>query len=436
MLRRIEFKLFVFIIVCLVYGVGSSYYLQSTQRSRTEHAVKQMRDADVQEQIMTEHSTLNTAFYVGWLGVGGIGYLLLRGELQRMWNSRLAAIALLSISMTGCGGGCNGKPFEPVKLETIDSNEEAFLIPLTGDGKEQQASDNETYLKKNLVYTKQIKIPQQWVKTGYEVLLYSGEWRDAAKLIKVDIHPITREWTADSATGTSSRNEAIWVMTSDQVEFSTGWTITARIATQDDAIKFLHNYKNGSLTQTTDTEIRSKLQAEFGIEVTDLPMDELRKNAVPHIQKVVNKVIEFFKPRGISITNLGITGGFVYKDKSIMDTLVKVFNAEQQKAIATAEKNAQEERNHTVIFESQGKADALMKTKKAESDAIKLIADAKSYEMQKAKEDLKTYMELKRLELQSELLKKWNGEYPKWFFGGGNGSTPNTLLQLPQSDKP
>jgi len=33
---------------------------------------------------------------------------------------------------------------------------------------------------------------------------------------------------------------------------------------------------------------------------------------------------------------LGITGGFIYKDKSIMDTMVRVFNAEQEKAIATA----------------------------------------------------------------------------------------------------
>ena len=35
-------------------------------------------------------------------------------------------------------------------------------------------------------------------------------------------------------------------MTTDQVEFSTGWTCTARIDSRDDAVKFLHNYPAGS----------------------------------------------------------------------------------------------------------------------------------------------------------------------------------------------
>ena len=137
---------------------------------------------------------------------------------------------------------------------------------------------------------------------------WNGEWRDAAKLIKVDKSPVTREWTADPNTGTSNRNEAIWVMTSDQVEFSTGWTCTARIAARDDAVKFLHNYPSGSLQSVMDTEVRAKLQAEFGLEVTDLPMDELRKNATPHLKRVVEALTTFFSERGITITNLGITG--------------------------------------------------------------------------------------------------------------------------------
>ncbi|MFX6218217.1 hypothetical protein ABTF55_20675, partial [Acinetobacter baumannii] len=86
-----------------------------------------------------------------------------------------------------------------------------------------------------------------------------------------------------------------------------------------------------------------------------------------------------------------ITGGFVYKDKSIIDTMVKVFNAEQEKSIAIAKTNAQEEQNKAVILEAQGKADAIMKTKKAEADGIKLVADARAYEVDKVKADQKTY---------------------------------------------
>src|ERR1700722_3441507 len=184
-----------------------------------------------------------------------------------------------------------------------------------------------------------------------------------------------------------------------------------------------------------DSEVRSKLQAVFGLEVTDLPMDELRKRATPHIEKTTKSVTEFFDKRGITITNLGITGGFVYKDRSIIDTMVKVFNAEQEKSIAIAETNAQEERNKRVIFKSQGEADALMKTKKAEADGIKLVADARSYENEKAQKDGGVYLQLKQLELQKTLLEKWDGKYPLYFIGSGAGNNPNMLLQLPALDK-
>jgi hypothetical protein len=135
-----------------------------------------------------------------------------------------------------------------------------------------------------------------------------GEWKDAAILIKVDKSPVTREWTADENSGTSTRNEAIWVMTSDQVEFSTGWTCTARIDSQENAVKFLYNYPNGSLKNVLDQEVRGKLQADFGLEVTDLPMETLRISATPHITAVTKSITAFFKDRGITITNLGITG--------------------------------------------------------------------------------------------------------------------------------
>jgi len=51
--------------------------------------------------------------------------------------------------------------------------------------------------------------PSRWRKTGR--LWYSGEWIDTVKVIKVDRSPITREWTAGRDTGTSTRNEGIWI---------------------------------------------------------------------------------------------------------------------------------------------------------------------------------------------------------------------------------
>ena len=179
-----------------------------------------------------------------------------------------------------------------------------------------------------------------------------------------------------------------------------------------------------------DTEVRAKLQAEFGLEVTDLPMDELRKNATPHIKHVVEAVTTFFDGRGITITNLGISGGFVYKDKAIQDMLVKVFNAEQEKSISIARTQAQQEENKRVLLEADGKAKAILAEKKAEADGIKAVADAKAYEIQKAKEDLATYLRLKQFELEAKRTEKWDGKFPVYYMGTA-GNTPDLLLQVP-----
>ena len=351
----------------------------------------------------------------------------LRRRARTAKDMRLLLLAA-ALPLAGCW-----RPFEPIQLETISPNEEAFLLPLTDDVKKQTSTNNEEYLKENLVYTKQVRIPQQWVQKGYETFGANGQWQAAAILVKVDKSPVTREWTADPNSGTSNKNEAIWVMTSDQVEFSTGWTCTARIASRDDAVKFLHNYPNGALKDVLDTEVRGKLQATFGLEVTDQPMNKLRQEATPHILRTVADVTAFFKERGVTITNLGITGGFIYKDKSIMDTMVRVFNAEQEKAIATAGFLAQEEQNKATFAEAEGQAKALLATRQAEADGIKLVADAKAYEIDMAQADSEMYLSLKRFELERDKLQKWDGRFPTYFLGAGH--SPDLLLQMPAADQ-
>jgi hypothetical protein len=436
--ERIVLKSVVLLALVGGYATYSGVQAHNAQPQETAAALKQLAGdgaltGELAAQLANDHAWRNQAHIAGWILIGGIGMILFSTEIRKLGAlvttrrtaATSAAMLLAIVTMTGCW-----RPFEPVQLETINPNEEAFLLPLLGDVSSQTSTNNEEYLRSNLVYTKQVKIPQQWVQQGYEYLGPNGQWKAAAILVKVDKSPVTREWTADPNSGTSNKNEAIWVMTSDQVEFSTGWTCTARIASRDDAVKFLHNYPNGSLEKVMDTEVRAKLQADFGLEVTDLPMDELRKQATPHLVTTVDAVTKFFKERGITITNLGITGGFVYKDKTIMDTMVKVFNAEQEKSIASAAYQAQEMKNKTIESEATGKGNAILTERKAEADGIKLVADAKAYEMEKAKTDADIYLTLKRIELEKEKLTKWDGRFPTYFMGG-NGNQPDLLLQMP-----
>ena len=335
-------------------------------------------------------------------------------------KSRKAAPVLLLLLISGCR-----KPYEPVKREMIEPNEVGFLIS-NANVSEQSSTAAEDFAK-NMVSSQQVKIPQEWVQLDYSTLFWNGEWRDSARLIKVDTSSITREWTADPNSGTSAKNEAIWVMTSDQVEFSTGWTCTAKIKSREDAAKFLSNYRNGSLEIVMDQEVRAKIQATFGLSVTDLPMDALRKSATPVIKQVTDDVIKFFDERGVTITNIGITGGFVYKDPKIIAKMVEVFTAEQEKNVAIAKTVAQEETNKQIQLEAQAKADALLAGKEAEAKGIQAVADAKAYEIEKAQENKEIYLELKKLEIDKARLEKWDGKYPVYMMGGA----PTMMMNMP-----
>lgn len=403
------------------YATVTNLYFMNSSARDTEVSLQNMDENKVNSRI--DLYSESSVYCAGWTIVALISLLIMKDSIKMNNATKTAALIFLSFGMTGCM-----KPFKPIKLEAIESHEVAFMIPYLQDGATQKTTNNEEFFKQKLVFAQQVTIPQQWVQRGYEFVGYNGEWRDAAVLIKVDTSPVTREWTADPDSGTSNRNEAIWVMTSDQVEFSTGWNVTARIKDKEDAVKFLANYPNGSLQKVLDQEVRAKLQTTFALQVTDLPMETLRKAATPIIEKTTHEVIDFFEQRGLTITNLGITGGFVYKDKTIMDVLVKVFNAEQDKAIAAAATATQEEKNKGVLLAATGKAEALLKEKEAEAKGIKLVAEAKFYELEKAKENLADYVSLKNLELAREMVEKWDGNFPQYYMGSQH---PNTLLQLP-----
>lgn len=411
------------VVVVAAYTMFSNQCWNLQEKEELNLATQQLdKKNDATRQLRANRLFASNMYMAGWGAIAGLAVLLFYKDAKNILKN--AAAVFLILAATGCY-----RPFQPNKLETIQTNEEAFLLPLIGDLDKQKSSQTEDYLKQNLVYTKQVQIPQQWVQTGYETMGANGQWKDAAILVRVDKSPVTREWTADPNSGTSNKNEAIWVMTSDQVEFSTGWTCTARISSRDDAVVFLHNYPNGSLTGVMDGEMRAKLQATFGLEVTDLPMHELRTRATPHILKVIAEVTDFFKKRGITITNLGITGGFVYKDPTISQKLVEVFNAEQAKSVAAAAVEAQVEINKRLELEATVKAKALMTERQAEADGIRLVADAKGYEMEKAKIDNATYLLLKKLEIEKMKLEKWDGKFPTYFMGGEKEM--QLLLQAP-----
>ena len=110
------------------------------------------------------------------------------------------------------------KPYDRPEYVDIDTSESAFLIPMEGDTAEQSAFPSLAYLQERKIASKRVQIIHRWSQTGFAPA--SGLWIPTVRLVKIDRRPLTREWTKSSATGTSTRDQAISVETKDSVEVS------------------------------------------------------------------------------------------------------------------------------------------------------------------------------------------------------------------------
>ena len=366
---------------------------------------------------------------------------------------KLLLVGFVLLSFSGCW-----KPYHEAMLCEIDTSETAFLIELAGENK-QAENDSEAKLAKNMLSTKRIEIPYEWKSTGRRTT--TGEWIPSFKLVLVDREPEDRVWTADANSGTSSGNQGIWVESKDSVGFSTGIVISARIEDNADAIKFLHNYpprakkeyKNSrgevfhadmsDLAYVLDHNVYNRVSKVFAEEAAKYPMDECRERKNEIVAAIEADVVPFFEQRGITITTVGITGGFTYQNKKIQDAIDNVFEAQQDEEVARAETKAAEQRKEALrligqgeaqkeLERAKGKASGTLAVAEAEAEAIKKVADAKAYELEQLQKDPAMYMKLKELEIQKIQAQQWDGVLPRFQAGGGS---PSFLLSVPDQTK-
>ncbi len=328
-------------------------------------------------------------------------------------------LALLPLTMLGC------RPYDVPAFVEIDTSETGFLIPLEGDTDNQMAFESERYLQDRKVATKRVQIPHRWVQTGR--MYWSGQWMDMVRLVKVDRSPVTRQWTADTASGTSSNNEAIWIESNDSVGFSVGFDCTAHIAEEDTA-RFLYMYRSKSLAEMMDTEARARVQSVAAEVAARYDLDELRSRKQEIIDAVRQDVIPFFADRGITITTMGMFGGFTYQNPKIQEAIDETFVAQQLKVISNAKFQAQEKENERVELEAQATANKARTIAEGEADALREMAAA-TREVQSDP----LFLQLKMLEVQQDRIEKWDGKYPTYLMQlGGADEGPQMMVQLPE----
>jgi len=331
---------------------------------------------------------------------------------------RLCVILTWALVCSGCIVGC--RPYKGEKFEEVSNHETAFVIPLEGDLSTQQKLQSLDALRQYQVAIKRINIPRRWKQTGR--LWWAGEWVDLVKVIKVDRSPITREWTASAETGTSNKNEGIWIESEDSVSFSTGFNCTAYIK-EADAARFLYHYPNGNLAAIMDSQIRAEIQATAAEIAAEYPMDDLRAKKVEIINGVREHVIPFFDESGICVTTIGMFGGYTYENPNIQQAIDNTFVAQQEKVVAAAMFAAQADKNRRIEKEAEALKTAAIIKASGEAEAIKTIAQAAAQAHENP-----AFLALKKLEVETQRIEKWNGQYPQHYWSTGQADGLSLIL--------
>jgi regulator of protease activity HflC (stomatin/prohibitin superfamily) len=334
-------------------------------------------------------------------------------------RARALLIVLLPLVLLGC------RPYDRPEFIEIDTSETGFLIPLEGNTDNQTTFESERYLQDRKVATKRVQVLHRWNQTGR--MYWSGDWMDMVRLVKVDRSPVTRQWTADTTSGTSALNQAIWIESKDSVGFSVGFDCTANIKEEDTA-RFLYMYRSKSLAEMMDTEMRARVQSVAAEVAAQYDLDELRSRKQEIIDTVRLDVIPFFSDRGITITTLGMFGGFTYQNPKIQDAIDETFVTQQLKVISNAKFQAQQKENDRIELEAQATANKARTIAEGQADAIRKMAEA----TREAQSD-PLFLQLKMLEVQQDRISKWDGKYPTYLMQlGGSEDGPQLLVQLPE----
>jgi hypothetical protein len=443
---RFSTRVAVFLVLCAGLLAGRFWFLTTRQPERSaRHAVAALNGGEAAAAELRRFDELKNVVDLTCAGLAGAAFVLVVARYARepriVYHRPAPAAARLVLlpTLIGLGSAAGCKPYDKPEYESVDTAETAFLVPLEGGAGDGAKFQSEEYLSRRKVAAKRVQITHRWDKTGRGT---TGEWLPTVRLIKVNRSPVTRQWTADKSSGTSDRDEAIWVESADSVGFSTGFTVTAFVA-EDDAAKFLYWYPSGSLATVMDAEVRGRIQQAAAEGAAKYPLDDLRARKQEMIDAVRADVTTFFERRGITVTTVGMFGGMTYENPAIQKSIDDVFVAQQLKNVSLAKFEAQKKENERVQLEAQGLAAKTLTVAEAEAKAKVTAAEAEAQMIRLMSETLAGHdnpglFAIRALALRQAEVEKWDGRYPNFVVstgggagGAGQGFTPNFMIPVP-----
>jgi regulator of protease activity HflC (stomatin/prohibitin superfamily) len=430
---KLWLRVVLFTIVVGAAWAGEGAYVRSISRVNAALSVAAVNGGERQLQALQDHEAeKNEGLWAFGAVVVFAGIVLFGTYKPRPYVRYVPALALIGVVGAGCW-----KPYDKPEYQDVDTSETAFLIPIEGDSTQQAKFQSVAFLENAKVAAKRVQITHRWDQTGRAN--DDGSWIANVRLVKVKRTPVTRLWTKETSTGTSGKNEAVHVESQDSIGFTMGWTCTAMI-TEENTATFLYYYPAGSLEAVMDTEVLSRIQSVTQDICAKYTVNEVRTMKAEIHKAVQEDLTKFYSQRGVTITNVGIYGGFTYENPEIQKSMDEAAMAANLKEIESQKLLAQKTANERVALEAtgraeaakleaQGKADAILAEKTAEAKGIQLVNQA----LNDAKQN-PLLIQMKLLEIKQTRASKWDGRYPTWYFGGGSTSgagMPNLMVNIP-----
>lgn len=278
----------------------------------------------------------------------------------------LVSMGVVVMSLQGCV-----KPYNTPEFVEITPSQTAFLIPMVGDTTDQVKLDSEELLVENMVNSKRIQIPKEWIQTGR--FQHQGEYKNTANLIVVERAPVTREWTETAGEGTSNSNQGIVAESSESIGFMARMYVTAQIEEKNTA-KFLYEYSGKTLETIIDTDIRSTVEGKFNEICSKKVVNEIRTSKEEIMNEVREYVKSYFAEKGITVSNIALKGELTYLNPEIQESIDAEFKAQK-------EKDAKEIKNQEAIDTAEAERKVIETQAATLADTIRLKeAEAKLLE--------------------------------------------------------
>jgi hypothetical protein len=330
------------ILTLLFLSLGGGFTVWSERASSmlsAEASVGQLANSDA-AYLGSQAAMSFLSGVPGWVGLLALIPVLLLwwGPLRRALNSDVpppAAILLIAGGITAFSmfpsktADASFTKYDNDEFVTIQPNESAFMIPMQGANVNTQAQFGSlAYYQANKVAAKRVKIPH--------MLQHFEGWANpdmnipSVELIVVDRTPYQREWTNSADTGTTTKKEGVCFQSKEGINGCTGISIAATVD-EENAATFLYHFgtekvRGRSLAEVMDTVVRGKIVAEMNHEFTSRSFVDGMNQASDIILAVEKRVQDFFKPMGISITYVGLSGTMEY-DQDIQRAINLAYEA-------------------------------------------------------------------------------------------------------------